>query len=103
MHLLHTVPMPDYDGLYNKITMEIEKWQPALVSWLTPQEKTEALNAPWKPFPSIESMKIPSSIADITYPEVIWPKTPNASKQKIILEIAELKSNKVATPWEIET
>lgn len=66
--------MPDYDGLLNQITMEIEKWQPALVSWLTPQERTEALNALRKPFPSVKSMKIPSSIADITYPKVVWPK-----------------------------
>lgn len=66
--------MPDYDGLLKQITIEIEKWQPALVSWLTPQERTEALITLQKPFPPIKSMKIPSSIADITYPKVIWPK-----------------------------
>lgn len=66
--------MSDYDGLLNQITMEINKLQPALVSWLTPQERTEALNMVKKPFPSIKSMTIPSSIADIKYPEVIWPK-----------------------------
>lgn len=49
---------------------EIDKWQPALVSWLTPKERTGALNGPRRILPSIANMRIPKRSSDIEYPKV---------------------------------
>lgn len=64
------VAIPDYDNLYKMVNDEINKWQPALASWLTTQQRTDALNRRLWTLPSIESMKIPSSATDINYPKV---------------------------------
>lgn len=62
--------MPDYDKLYKMVNEEIDKWQPALVSWLTPQERLDALNGPQRTLPSIANMRIPTRSTDIKYPKV---------------------------------
>lgn len=64
------VAIPDSDSLYKMINDEIDKWQPALVSWLTPQEIADALNGTRKTLPSIANMKIPKQSTDIKYPKV---------------------------------
>lgn len=62
--------MPDYDGIYKIINEEIEKCQPAIVSWLLPMERRIAIDDAMSPIPSIESMEVPSAMAQIHYPNV---------------------------------
>lgn len=62
--------MPDYDGVYEIINEEIEKCQPAVVSWITAEERKIAMAAASLPIPFIGSMEVPSEMTQIRYPKV---------------------------------
>lgn len=62
--------MPDYNGVYEIISEEIEKCHPAVVSWLTAEERRIAMDVASLPRPVIGSMNVPSGRTDIRYPNV---------------------------------
>lgn len=67
MYIVETDEMPNYNGLFKMINEEIDKCdvpKPAIVSWLTPDDRINAKNKPTK---SIETIKNPVEMNHFKY------------------------------------
>lgn len=73
VHICIAAKIPNYRELYKIVSEEIENCnveEPALVSWLSPEQRKEAKTELKKHrVPSIESIKDPSKLTDLKYPK----------------------------------